>query len=164
VLSTALFDKPAFKNLICNGLVLAQDGQKMSKSKKNYPPPTDILDSFGADALAPILDPVLELCAAASGGADSEVGGGAIDHFVDGRLEGCTNVAEGRPATQSSVAWGGDASKAVDGNGLDGSWGSGSCTHTNGDGPTWWQVDLGQIQDIRAVQIVNRADCCQDVS
>ena len=51
MLSTALFDKPAFKNLICNGLVLAQDGQKMSKSKKNYPPPTDILDSFGADAL-----------------------------------------------------------------------------------------------------------------
>ena len=51
VLSTALFDKPAFKNLICNGLVLAQDGHKMSKSKKNYPPPTDILDSYGADAL-----------------------------------------------------------------------------------------------------------------
>lgn len=51
VLSTALFDKPAFKNLICNGLVLAQDGQKMSKSKKNYPPPTDILDLYGADAL-----------------------------------------------------------------------------------------------------------------
>ena len=124
----------------------------------------DCKDSFGSDALAPILDPVLELCAAASGGADSEVGGGAIDHFVDGRLEGCTNVAEGRPATQSSVAWDGDASRAVDGNGLDGSWGSGSCTHTNADGPTWWQVDLGQVQDIRAVQIVNRADCCQDVS
>ena len=38
VLSTALFDKPAFKNLICNGLVLAEDGQKMSKSYGNTIP------------------------------------------------------------------------------------------------------------------------------
>lgn len=37
VLSTALFDKPAFKNLICNGLVLAADGKKMSKRLQNYP-------------------------------------------------------------------------------------------------------------------------------
>ena len=37
VLSTALFDKPAFKNLVCNGLVLASDGKKMSKRLQNYP-------------------------------------------------------------------------------------------------------------------------------
>lgn len=37
VLSTALFDKPAFKNLVCNGLVLAADGKKMSKRLQNYP-------------------------------------------------------------------------------------------------------------------------------
>lgn len=37
VLSTALFDRPAFKNLVCNGLVLAADGKKMSKRLKNYP-------------------------------------------------------------------------------------------------------------------------------
>lgn len=37
VLSTILFDKPAFKNLVCNGMVLAEDGKKMSKSLKNYP-------------------------------------------------------------------------------------------------------------------------------
>lgn len=40
VLSTALFDKPAFKHLVCNGLVLAADGKKMSKRLKNYPDPT----------------------------------------------------------------------------------------------------------------------------
>lgn len=51
VLSTALFGKPAFKNVIVNGLVLAEDKQKMSKSKKNYPPPEEILDDYGADAL-----------------------------------------------------------------------------------------------------------------
>lgn len=37
VLSTLLFDQPAFKNLVCNGLVLAADGKKMSKRLKNYP-------------------------------------------------------------------------------------------------------------------------------
>ena len=51
VISTALFDKPAFKNLIVNGLVLAEDGQKMSKRKKNYPAPEKVLDLYGADAL-----------------------------------------------------------------------------------------------------------------
>ncbi|XP_024399139.1 isoleucine--tRNA ligase, cytoplasmic isoform X2 [Physcomitrium patens] len=51
VLSTALFDRPAFQNLICNGLVLAEDGKKMSKRLNNYPPPTDIINEYGADAL-----------------------------------------------------------------------------------------------------------------
>jgi isoleucyl-tRNA synthetase len=51
VLSTCLFDKPPFKNLICNGLVLAADGKKMSKRLKNYPDPTYVINSYGADAL-----------------------------------------------------------------------------------------------------------------
>ena len=51
VLSTALFDKPAFTNLIVNGLVLAEDGKKMSKRLKNYPDPTLVVDKYGADAL-----------------------------------------------------------------------------------------------------------------
>ena len=51
VLSTALFDKPAFRNVVVNGLVLAEDGQKMSKSKKNYPDPNKVLHEIGADAL-----------------------------------------------------------------------------------------------------------------
>ena len=51
ILSTALFDRPAFKNVIVNGLILAEDGQKMSKRLKNYPDPNAILASYGADAL-----------------------------------------------------------------------------------------------------------------
>ena len=51
VLSTALFDKPPFKNLIVNGLVLAADGQKMSKKKKNYPDPLLVVNKYGADAV-----------------------------------------------------------------------------------------------------------------
>ncbi|XP_077582378.1 isoleucine--tRNA ligase, cytoplasmic [Stigmatopora nigra] len=51
VLSTALFGRPPFKNVIVNGLVLASDGQKMSKRKKNYPDPGLIVQNYGADAL-----------------------------------------------------------------------------------------------------------------
>lgn len=51
VLSTLLFGKPPFKNLIVNGLVLASDGQKMSKRKKNYPDPLTVVNKYGADAL-----------------------------------------------------------------------------------------------------------------
>nr|GEY64804.1 ribonuclease H-like domain, reverse transcriptase, RNA-dependent DNA polymerase [Tanacetum cinerariifolium] len=48
VLFTALFGKPAFRILICNGLVLAEDGKKMSKSEKNYPDPMGVIDKYGA--------------------------------------------------------------------------------------------------------------------
>jgi len=51
VLSTALFDEPAFQNVIVNGMVLAEDGRKMSKRLKNYPDPVYILNTYGADAL-----------------------------------------------------------------------------------------------------------------
>ena len=51
VLSTALFNKPAFLNNIVNGIILAEDGQKMSKRLKNYPEPMQIIDKYGADAM-----------------------------------------------------------------------------------------------------------------
>jgi isoleucyl-tRNA synthetase len=51
VLSTALFEQPPFKNVVVNGLVLAADGRKMSKSLKNYPDPMGTLDEFGADSV-----------------------------------------------------------------------------------------------------------------
>ncbi|MFC1612774.1 class I tRNA ligase family protein [Patescibacteria group bacterium] len=51
VLSSALFDKPPALNVIVNGIVLAEDGQKMAKSKKNYPDPMKIIDEYGVDPL-----------------------------------------------------------------------------------------------------------------
>ncbi len=51
ILAAELFDKPAFKNCIVNGLVLAEDGRKMSKSLKNYTDPVDAINMFGADAI-----------------------------------------------------------------------------------------------------------------
>lgn len=51
VLGTALFGKNPFKNVIVNGLVMAKDGKKMSKSLRNYTPPDELMETYGADAL-----------------------------------------------------------------------------------------------------------------
>ncbi len=51
VLSTGLFDRPAFKDVSVTGMVLAEDGKKMSKKLKNYPDPWHVLTTYGADSL-----------------------------------------------------------------------------------------------------------------
>jgi isoleucyl-tRNA synthetase len=51
VLATALFDRPAFANCVSHGIVLGDDGQKMSKSLRNYPDPMKVFDTYGADAM-----------------------------------------------------------------------------------------------------------------
>ncbi|MFH1620562.1 MAG: isoleucine--tRNA ligase [Patescibacteria group bacterium] len=51
VLATALFGKPAFKNVIATGIIMAEDGKKMSKSLKNYPDPWELMTRLGADSL-----------------------------------------------------------------------------------------------------------------
>lgn len=51
VLGNKLFNTSPFRNVIVNGIVLAEDGKKMAKSLKNYPDPSVILDEYGSDAL-----------------------------------------------------------------------------------------------------------------
>ena len=51
ILSSALFDEPAFRHVVVNGIVLAEDGNKMSKRLRNYPDPKEVIDQFGADAI-----------------------------------------------------------------------------------------------------------------
>ncbi|MBA2369815.1 MAG: isoleucine--tRNA ligase [Candidatus Protochlamydia sp.] len=51
VLSAALFNQPAMKNVIVNGLILAENGAKMSKRLKNYPDPAEVIQQYGADAI-----------------------------------------------------------------------------------------------------------------
>ena len=51
VLSTALFDRPAFKNVVSHGIVLGNDGQKMSKSLRNYPDVSEVFNRDGSDAM-----------------------------------------------------------------------------------------------------------------
>lgn len=51
VLSTALFDKPPFKNAICHGVIIDEDGDKLAKSKRNYPDPIDVFNTQGSDTL-----------------------------------------------------------------------------------------------------------------
>jgi isoleucyl-tRNA synthetase len=51
VLATALFDRPAFRTCVSHGIVLGSDGQKMSKSLRNYPDVTEVFDRDGSDAM-----------------------------------------------------------------------------------------------------------------
>ena len=51
VLATALFDRPAFSSCVSHGIVLGDDGRKMSKSLSNYPDPHEMFDAYGADAM-----------------------------------------------------------------------------------------------------------------
>ena len=51
VLATALFDRPAFTNVVSHGIVLGDDGRKMSKSLRNYPDVNGVFDTFGSDAM-----------------------------------------------------------------------------------------------------------------
>ena len=51
VLATALFDRPAFRTCVSHGIVLGDDGAKMSKSLQNYPDPNVMFDTYGADAM-----------------------------------------------------------------------------------------------------------------
>jgi hypothetical protein len=77
-------------------------------------------------------------------------------------VEGMPNLARGKPATQSSTGWGGDAGRATDGN-IDGSYFNGSVTHTDYNQPAWWQVDLGPgVKYIDSITLFKRTDCCAD--
>lgn len=51
VMSIGVFGKPSFKNVLTTGTILAEDGSKMSKSKKNYPDPSILIDKYGVDSL-----------------------------------------------------------------------------------------------------------------
>lgn len=73
-----------------------------------------------------------------------------------------TNLALGKPATQSSTYGSSVAGLAVDGN-TNGNHGAGSVSHTlNSASQDWWQVDLGQLNRIDTVQLWNRTDCCTE--
>ena len=69
------------------------------------------------------------------------------------------NIARGRGTRQSSTAYGGSSSRAVDGN-RNSRWGGRSCTHTNAQHNAWWRVDLGADYRVGTVKLTNRGDCC----
>jgi hypothetical protein len=70
-----------------------------------------------------------------------------------------SNIAVNKAASQSSTGYGGNASRAVDGN-TSGAWNNNSVTHTFSDVNAWWQVDLGAINNIDAIKLFKRTDCC----
>ncbi|KAM4687850.1 fucolectin-4-like [Discoglossus pictus] len=71
------------------------------------------------------------------------------------------NVARGRSVCQSTMIAGGNPRRAIDGN-KSGTYGDGSCTHTDKDNPAWWRVDLNDDYKISRVIVTNRRDCCYE--
>lgn len=67
------------------------------------------------------------------------------------------NIAAHKSASQSSIAYGGDASRAVDGN-RDNAWSHRSVTHTDFQDHSWWKVDLEKEESVGTVRIYNRGD------
>lgn len=92
VIGNALFNKTPFENVIVNGLILAEDGKKMSKSLKNYPDPYDMFDSVGADAIRLYMtnSPVVR----AEEFAFSEKGVREVSSKVMGRLRNIVSLYE----------------------------------------------------------------------
>ncbi len=77
-----------------------------------------------------------------------------------GSAGGGASISTGKQCKASSVAHGGVASRACDGN-TNGAYGQNSCTHTNDENDPWWEVDLGAIYDVSKITIWNRTDeCC----
>ena len=78
---------------------------------------------------------------------------------VEPQATGETNLALGKPATQSSTAYDSPASRAVDGN-TDGYWSNGSVSHTDDNYQAWWQVDLGSVYQVGKVDVYLMTVCC----
>ncbi len=74
---------------------------------------------------------------------------------------GGNNIAKGAKVRQSSLGFGGDPRRAVDGN-PSGNWGHNSVTHTNLENGAWLEVDLGAGYSVDKVVIYNRTDCCAE--
>ena len=88
--------------------------------------------------------------------AEVAVYGAAVNTKVYG-----TNLAEGKPATQSTTGFGAVASRATDGN-TAGVFNDLSVTSTNQQAEPWWQVDLENLEDFENIVLHNRIDCCSE--
>jgi len=87
VLSNALFQKAPFKTVVVNGILLAEDGQKMSKSLKNYPDPNTIIEKYGSDSLRAYL-----LMSAASKGEEMKFSESGVVEFYKSNIIPLFNV------------------------------------------------------------------------
>ena len=77
VLSTALFDEPPFRTAVCHGVLLGEDGRKMSKRLRNYPDPMELVAQHGSDALRVAL-----LTSGVVAGADARFSAAAVRDAV----------------------------------------------------------------------------------
>ena len=89
-------------------------------------------------------------------------GGGGGNNGGGNDCNNPTNIALNKPATQQSTQFGATASRAVDGNTNGDFWNGNSVSLTNWTNNAWWQVDLGEVSEIKSINIWNRTECCQN--
>ncbi|MFE7710783.1 discoidin domain-containing protein [Streptomyces sp. NPDC057486] len=92
----------------------------------------------------------------------TDVSGNGIELGATDDPQPLSDVAFGKPASQSSTAFGADASRAVDGN-TDGVLSNESVSRANATANAWWQVDLGSVRELTSLNIFTRTDCCGDL-
>ena len=100
-------------------------------------------------------DPCQAVPAGSAGSCAVETG-----NVGGGGVGGTNGIRVCGDVRSSTVGWGGEPNRAIDGN-TDGNWGGGSCTHTDA-APAWWQIDLGVVAHITHVDVWHRTNCCQD--
>ena len=84
-----------------------------------------------------------------------------VQSVVRQGLPNLVNLAQNKAATQSSTAYDGAPTRAVDGN-TNGNWSGSSLTHTDYQSNAWWQVDLGAVANLAQITLWNRTDCCAE--
>ncbi|UXX79804.1 discoidin domain-containing protein [Reichenbachiella carrageenanivorans] len=140
-----------YNNRLSNFTVTVMDGNRnatFSQSFTSYPDPSIIVD--GGNAVGQIIQVKLDDTNPLSL-AEVEVYEGEIVE---------SNLALSGTATQSSTAYAGAASRAID-NDTNGVWEDGSVTHTSPEANPWWEVDLGSEYSIGDINIFGRTDeCC----
>ncbi len=87
------------------------------------------------------------------------ISGNQIAKYKCATCSSLTNIAKNKPTYQSSTAWGGVSSRAVDGN-TNGIYSHGSVTHTHKQTNAFWELDLQKIHKIDHIKVYNRKDCC----
>lgn len=90
---------------------------------------------------------------------DVDITASDIDDGETGNTDDGVNIALNKAVTQSSTAFSGAASRAVDGD-TNGAWANGSVTHTSNENEAWWQIDLGAVSDINYINLWSRTDNC----
>lgn len=138
--------------------VADEDGEIIwNQFYSNTPSPSINIDLnvTGKKVMINLVDGPLSLAEVEVFGTDPEAG----NNPAPPSTEAASNLALNGTALQSTTAYGGSASRAIDDN-TNGNWNTGTITHTSNANNSWWQVELERTSDIEEIVLHNRTNCC----